>query len=304
MLSHEVKNYVLLADDGTLELRGVAFRSRRIEPFAAQFLRAVLLALLSGDVPGVRGAFLDTVAALEARALPTAAVATPVRLTKTPAAYAAGRAAHRAAPYEALLSLGRSWDVGERGRVYRRQDRAPAWLPRDLPPDPPDPRDYAIQYYVELLHTTYAGRFRTTFAPTDWDVIFRRAGQLCFLTRGSTQFSRAPLRSRRRTRRAESVAPHCWAAAWRDTASALPWRSRSLAAVECIEGAGRAIGRGIAGRGAATTRRSTSYAAIPPSTVASASGFDRNAEWLVSRGITRRQGVSSYIRRWVAGEIA
>src|SRR6185436_5643625 len=64
MLSHEPKNYALLRYDGTLTLRGVAFRSSRAEPFGETFLRRALLRLLVGDVPGVREAYLDTLGAL------------------------------------------------------------------------------------------------------------------------------------------------------------------------------------------------------------------------------------------------
>ena len=39
MLSHEPKNYALLRYDGSLVLRGVAFRSSRAEPFGEAFLR-------------------------------------------------------------------------------------------------------------------------------------------------------------------------------------------------------------------------------------------------------------------------
>ncbi len=47
MLSHEPKNYALLAYDGTLLLRGVAFRSSRAEPFGETFLRRAVGLLLA-----------------------------------------------------------------------------------------------------------------------------------------------------------------------------------------------------------------------------------------------------------------
>ena len=60
MLSHEPKNYALLGYDGTLVLRGVAFRSSRAEPFGEAFLRRAIARLLAGDVVGVRDAYLAT----------------------------------------------------------------------------------------------------------------------------------------------------------------------------------------------------------------------------------------------------
>ena len=59
MLSHEPKNYALLGYDGTLVLRGVAFRSSRAEPFGSDFLRRAIRALLQGDVEQVRTAEED-----------------------------------------------------------------------------------------------------------------------------------------------------------------------------------------------------------------------------------------------------
>ena len=56
MLSHEPKNYALLHYDGTLLLRGVAFRSSRVEPFGEEFLRRALSCLLVRDIQGVRSA--------------------------------------------------------------------------------------------------------------------------------------------------------------------------------------------------------------------------------------------------------
>ena len=174
MLSHETKNYALLGYDGTLLLRGVAFRSSRSEPYGDRFLRLALKRLLSGDVVGVRDAYLATVASLRIRALPTHEVASRVRLTKSPERYLAGRDNRRELPYEALLATGRTaWSVGDRIRVYRKQsgdggvvvgsdDEAPAV----------DLRDYDVDYYVRLLRATYAERLARAFTPEDFEDVF------------------------------------------------------------------------------------------------------------------------------------
>src|SRR5262249_41932701 len=59
MLSHEPKNYALLSYEGSLLLRGVAFRSSRAEPFGERFLRRALDRLLAGDVPRLPAAHLS-----------------------------------------------------------------------------------------------------------------------------------------------------------------------------------------------------------------------------------------------------
>ena len=89
MLSHEPKNYALLGYDGTLVLRGVAFRSSRAEPFGERFLRRAIGRLLVGDVHGVRETYLETLTAIRRRELPAYDLSSLVRLTKTPAQYEA-----------------------------------------------------------------------------------------------------------------------------------------------------------------------------------------------------------------------
>jgi DNA polymerase, archaea type len=171
MLSHEPKNYALRGYDGTLVLRGVAFRSSRSEPFAAAFLRAAIRCLLDGDVPGVRAAYLASIAALRRRELDARDVAARVRLTRTPAEYAAQREQRRELAYEALLAAGRSWEPGERVRVYRTTGGGAA-LARD------GARDYDIDHYERLLRTQFAARLARAFAPDDFATVFADPDQL------------------------------------------------------------------------------------------------------------------------------
>jgi DNA polymerase elongation subunit (family B) len=177
MLSHEPKNYALLSYDGTLLLRGVAFRSSRAEPFGEKFLRHAVGLLLRGDVMGVRAAYLDTTAALRLRQLSTYDVSSRVRLSKTPEQYLATRDSRRELSYEALLANGRpSWTIGERVRVYRTQSGQGR-----MAPDPDaldamgatgDPRDYDVEHYVGLLRDTFAARLARAFTPDGYAAVF------------------------------------------------------------------------------------------------------------------------------------
>jgi DNA polymerase elongation subunit (family B) len=211
MFSHEVKNYALLTYGGDLIVRGVALRSSRAEPFGERFLRQALRCAMTGDVAGLRAAFLDTVAAIRDRALPADDLATRVRLSKPPEAYMATRSSLREAGYEALLAAGRSeWSPGERVRCYRAQGGGYVWLPDenadDLPPttdhhaasddegddiegddarpsavgrrSSDDRRDYDVDHYLGVLVTSYAGRLRKAFAPEDFAQLFRPDAQL------------------------------------------------------------------------------------------------------------------------------
>ena len=177
MLSHEPKNYALLSYDGTLLLRGVAFRSSRAEPFGEAFLRRSLDRLLVGDVAGVRDAYVATLSALRRRELPTHDVSSRVRLTKTPAQYLATRDSRRELSYEAMIASGRpSWSIGDRVRVYRTTSGAGAVVP--MSDDDAgataraDLRDYDVDHYARLLRDTYAARLARAFAPGDFATIF------------------------------------------------------------------------------------------------------------------------------------
>jgi DNA polymerase, archaea type len=183
MLSHEPKNYALLGYDGTLTLRGVAFRSSRAEPFGEAFLRRALMHLFAGDVEGVREVYLDTLRALRLRELPTIDVSSRVRLTKPPAKYAETRGTRRELPYEALLASGRtSWRVGERVRVYRREGGGARLVhPDDEAPRAgrgADPRDYDVAHYTRVLRSNFAARLARALAPGDFEAVFAEAEQL------------------------------------------------------------------------------------------------------------------------------
>jgi DNA polymerase elongation subunit (family B) len=182
MLSHEPKNYALLGYDGTLMLKGVAFRSSRAEPYGEAFLRRALLRLFAADVSGVRDTYLATLDALRRRELPTYDVSSRVRLTKPPAKYAETRETRREFAYEALLASGRtSWRVGERVRVYRTQSAGGAVVPsadEDASGRAADPRDYDVDHYARVLRDTYAARLARALTPSDFAAVFADPHQL------------------------------------------------------------------------------------------------------------------------------
>jgi DNA polymerase elongation subunit (family B) len=188
MLSHEPKNYALLGYDGSLLLRGVAFRSRRAEPFGEAFLRSALSCLLRGDVAGVRAAYVQSERALRSRELPTHDVSAEVRLSKSPQQYAATRDKRRELAYEALLGSGRAtWTSGERVRVYRAIGGRPALLRSSDSDEPesapgPDPRDYDVDYYARTLRDTFAARLARALAPEVFAAVLADTEQLALFT--------------------------------------------------------------------------------------------------------------------------
>ena len=207
MLSHEVKNYALLTYEGRLIVHGVALRSSRAEPFGERFLRQALLRTMTGDVVGVRDAYLETADALRQRLFTATDVATRVRLSKTPEAYQAARSGHSEQAYEALLAAGRTkWTPGERVRFYRTQSGLQVWMPDESeeiiisdaqeagakedgrkpneallsfhPDDMKSRLDYDVEHYLRVLVTSYASRLRKAYATEDFEQLFRIDEQL------------------------------------------------------------------------------------------------------------------------------
>ena len=176
MLSHEPKNYALLGYDGSLLLRGVAFRSSRAEPFGEAFLRRAIARLLAGDVSGVRDLYVGTLDSLRRRALPAYDVSSRVRLTKSPALYRDSRDTRRELSYEAMLASGRtSWSAGDRIRVYRTRSGLGGVIeePEDetAPAERSDLRDYDVDHYARVLRETYAARLARAFTPEDYEAL-------------------------------------------------------------------------------------------------------------------------------------
>ncbi|MEP7347180.1 MAG: DNA polymerase domain-containing protein [Gemmatimonadaceae bacterium] len=175
MLSHEPKNYALLRYDGTLLLKGVAFRSSRAEPFGEVFLRRAIGRLLVGDIDGVRDAYVDTITALRRRALTRHDVSSRVRLTKTPARYRDVRDTRRELIYEAMLASGRTtWSVGDRVRVYRTTTGYGGVVESEHGTQSADAesRDYDVEHYVRLLRDSFASRMARAFTAADFYAVF------------------------------------------------------------------------------------------------------------------------------------
>jgi DNA polymerase elongation subunit (family B) len=168
MLSHEPKNYALLGYDGSLVLRGVAFRSSRAEPFGEAFLR--------------RDAYVATLDALRRRELPAYEVSSRVRLTKTPAEYRETLETRRELVYEAMVTSGRTeWRVGDRVRVYRTKSGAGGVIEEredEVPGEGADRRDYDVNHYARVLRETFAARLARAFTEADYEAVFADPEQM------------------------------------------------------------------------------------------------------------------------------
>ncbi|UBV45109.1 ribonuclease H-like domain-containing protein (plasmid) [Deinococcus taeanensis] len=166
MLSHQVKNYVLLRYDGTLDVSGASFESSRSERYGTSFLRTALNALLRGDVPAVQAAFLEVMGQLSSRACTNADVSTRVRLGKTREAYAQTREKRKEAHLEAAWQTGLPFRVGDRLDLYVREGQGLTVM------TDPDGHDYDVKHYQAALVQNYATRLRKALDPADWDQLF------------------------------------------------------------------------------------------------------------------------------------
>lgn len=170
MLSHQIKNYVLLRYDGRLDLSGASFESSRSERYGMEFLREALLALLQGDVPGVQAAFERVTAQLATRAYTNADVGTRVRLGKNREEYARTRESRKEAHLEAAWHAGLTFTAGDRALLYVRQGQGLTVM------TDPDGHDYDIKHYQTALAQNYATRLKKALDPADWDQLFSGKG--------------------------------------------------------------------------------------------------------------------------------
>ena len=142
-------------------------------------------------MPVVRAAYLHTVDALRTRSLPTLAVSSRVRLTKSSAAYLAVRGSRKEFAYEALLASGRdAWRVGDRVRVYRASGGG-GGVVEEFDGEPMlgavDARDYDSEYYIALLRRIYAVKLARAFTERDFAVVFADAEQLPLFAAGLSE---------------------------------------------------------------------------------------------------------------------
>ena len=161
MFSYKMKNYALLAADGSITIKGAALKSRGLEPFQRKFLRELIRLKLEGrddELPKLKAA---AEAAIRDRLWPIAELAKTETLQDAPATYAAkiskgGRG--RNAAYELALRSGREFRAGDQVSYYvtgTRKSVAVHAAARRVADWNPRERDENIAYYTDKLDTLY-----------------------------------------------------------------------------------------------------------------------------------------------------
>jgi len=161
MFSYRMKNYALLDDTGEIIIKGAALKSRGLEPFQRDFMKALILRKLEGredDITTLRDEYAH---AIITRQWPISMLAKTETLQDAPATYEAKRSRggrSRNAAYELALKSGRVYRAGDQVSHYVAGDRknvsvyASARLVSEWDPAR---RDENVAYYLAKLEALY-----------------------------------------------------------------------------------------------------------------------------------------------------
>jgi DNA polymerase elongation subunit (family B) len=157
MFSYKAKNYALLEKEGTLILRGGAFRSRGLEKFQRAFMGEAILLLMqerSGAIEALRAKYEQKIRGHE---WPIEWLAKTDTLQDSLAQYARkieGSSRNRAAAYELALKSGRNYEPGDQVSYYitGTKKNVSAYENARLAAEwDPEQRDENVEYYVAKL---------------------------------------------------------------------------------------------------------------------------------------------------------
>lgn len=178
MLSHDIKNYALLRRGGSVLLRGVNFRSSRFEPFFAELIEKLVTTALHDQPEQIRHIYLAAQNKIITRAIPAKALASRVRLRKSMEQYQSSRSKLREAAYEAMRQTGRTWQRGQRIRLYKTQNGY-GILPADESDDAlENATDYDIGHYLGLLERIYIKKIEHTMSKSAFQALFSSQADL------------------------------------------------------------------------------------------------------------------------------
>lgn len=162
MLGYKSKNYALLGHDGEMSIKGAALKSRGLEPFQRNFIRAVLSLLLRDQVDQYPALFADYRSRIENRQLPLADLAKRENLSTAPHVYKqklADGKTRRSAAYELALASDRDYKQGDQVAFYVTGDKKSVGVAENsrlLQDAPGDERDENVPYYLDKLDKLHA----------------------------------------------------------------------------------------------------------------------------------------------------
>jgi DNA polymerase elongation subunit (family B) len=177
MLSYKKKNYALLAYDGTITIRGSSLTSRSMERFCRNFLRQVFEAMLHENIFLIHELYRNLVHDIITHRLNADDFAKIETLNDSLERYMkeveTGKR-NRSALYEAALSSGLSYRVGDKIAYYITGDNANvkafehAKLVSNWDQNFPDEN---VGYYLKRLDEV-TSKFEIFFTPEDFQKVF------------------------------------------------------------------------------------------------------------------------------------
>jgi DNA polymerase, archaea type len=157
MLSHKVKNYALLAEDGAVTIKGSGMKSRGLEPYLHGFLESSIRAILAGAPEQIQARYNELRTAISGRTIDIGQLAKTDTLIDSLDSYQGKIAAssrNRAAAYEVALKAKRTLRPGDQVSYYITGEKATVKAFEAARPlreyDPAQP-DYNVKYYLSKL---------------------------------------------------------------------------------------------------------------------------------------------------------
>ena len=161
MLSHKVKNYALLCEDGSVTLKGSGMKSRGLEPYLHNFIEQAIVDILRGDEMRIDERYSLLRDRIATRTIDIHELAKTDTIVESLEAYktkvAAGSGSggrNRAAAYEIALSARRPLRPGDMVAYYITGEKATVKAFEAAKPlrsyDPANP-DYNVAYYLKKL---------------------------------------------------------------------------------------------------------------------------------------------------------
>lgn len=157
MFSYKSKNYALLGRDGKVSLTGAALKSRGLEPFQRQYIREVIVRLLTGRQGEIASLNREYEEKLRTGAFPLSMLAKRETLSASPETYqrdlASGKG-KRSAAFELALKSSRRYCQGDQVVYYvtgTRKSVSVAENSRLLADNRSNDRDENVAYYLAKL---------------------------------------------------------------------------------------------------------------------------------------------------------
>jgi DNA polymerase, archaea type len=157
MLSHKVKNYALLAEDGTVTIKGSGMKSRGLEPYLHGFLESSIKAILAGEPERIKERHEELRNAISGRTIDISQLAKTDTLIDSLESYQGKISAssrNRGAAYEVALKAKRLLRPGDQVSYYVTGEKATVKAFEAAKPlreyNSAKP-DYNVKYYLSKL---------------------------------------------------------------------------------------------------------------------------------------------------------